>query len=137
MMKDNSISESANTLAQLRLLHIADSALPIGSAAHSFGLETLVDSGDLAVTDLEAMFSALLQETGLLEATYCRAAHALGKDAPSLNFATDWIALNARLAALKPAREPCRQRHTWTPPATTRLQPGTCPSVGDRYSIGA
>ena len=39
-------------LAYLRLLHLADSAVPIGSLAHSFGLETLVSTEMLAAGDL-------------------------------------------------------------------------------------
>jgi len=104
-MDDTLRDAPPNALAQLRLLHLADSALPIGGTAHSFGLESLVDSGDLTVPDLEALLTALIHETGLLEAAYCRAAHNLIASALAPDFAADWVLLNARLAALKPARE--------------------------------
>jgi urease accessory protein len=42
----------ADDLADLRLLHLADSALPIGALAHSFGLESLTSCEMLTTLDL-------------------------------------------------------------------------------------
>ena len=48
------------SIKELRLLQIADSALAIGAAAHSFGLETLVDSGMLHAESLEEFLSEFI-----------------------------------------------------------------------------
>jgi urease accessory protein len=92
-----------NTAALLKLLHLADSALPIGGAAHSFGLESLVDAGLLDVGNLEAFFIGYLEETGALEASYCVRSCALPHDESALDH---WFSLNAELGARKLAREP-------------------------------
>jgi urease accessory protein len=98
-------SISVSHLARLRLMHLADSALPIGSAAHSFGIETLVEYGEVKVADLLNFFTVQLQETGLFEAACCRIAYALGKEHDIDILARSWISLNQRIAAMKTSRE--------------------------------
>lgn len=80
----------------LKLMQLADSALPIGSAAHSFGLESLVAEELLTVDALAGFLHDSLQESGVLEGAFCRAAH---------KKAARWTELNELLSARKPARE--------------------------------
>ena len=87
-----------NSLAFLRMLQFADSALPIGTAAHSFGLESLVADGTLTVDRLPEFLNAYLEETGSLEAGFCLRAHAC-------DIAREWVELNREFSAWRPARE--------------------------------
>jgi urease accessory protein len=98
-------SASQQDLAELRLRHLADSAFPIGALAHSFGLETLAAQGTLQPFDLPEFFHADLEEAGVLEAVFCREAHRLGIAAAEKFDAAHWMQINARLSALRPARE--------------------------------
>jgi urease accessory protein len=84
----------------LRLLHLADSALPIGGAAHSFGLETLADEGVLEPDGVEGFLEAHLEEAGSLEAVFVRRARQNGA-LQRLHLQT----LSAELSARKLARE--------------------------------
>jgi urease accessory protein len=83
-------------LGLLRLLQLADSALPVGAASHSFGLESLVEEGLLPVDALEEFLADWLEEGAVVDAAFCRAAH---------QDRTPWTELNALLSARKPARE--------------------------------
>jgi urease accessory protein len=83
----------------LQLLQLADSALPIGGLAHSFGLETMIEEGDLTVTGLFDLLKQFLKEGLLLEAAFCRCSHNRALSGESVQD------LNLRLSALRLARE--------------------------------
>ncbi len=84
-------------LPLLHLQQLADSAFPIGGAAHSFGIEALVEGGLLNTENLALFLQDYLEETGALEAAYCRASCGAGIH--------EWLTLNAELGARKLARE--------------------------------
>jgi urease accessory protein len=99
------MDSEASQLAELRILQLADSALPIGALAHSLGLETLACAELLKVAELPEFLCSYLEEAGLLESVFCRESFALGR-ATNDTFAVErWRELNERLSALKPARE--------------------------------
>lgn len=93
-----------SSLSLLYLLQLADSGLPIGTTAHSFGLETLTAEATLTAPDLPGFLRDYLQEVGRQEAAHCRIAHRL-VDGEQDRFRLEWVALNDRLSALRPARE--------------------------------
>jgi urease accessory protein len=91
--------QTARGLNLLRLLQLADSGLPIGGLAHSFGLETMIEEGDLSLGDLFGFLRVLLSEGLLLDAVFCRCAHRRAESRESVD------ELNNRLSALRLARE--------------------------------
>jgi urease accessory protein len=79
----------------LELLQLADSALPVGGAAHSFGLETLVEEGSVGPRNVAEFLRGYIAECGRLDAVFVRRAWR-GEDS---------TALTAELTARRPARE--------------------------------
>jgi urease accessory protein len=86
---------SANETSLLRLLQLADSALPVGGSAHSYGLETLAQEGSLTPENLEYFLLEHLEETGGLDAAFVRRAW----------MRAELRSLSADYAARKPVRE--------------------------------
>lgn len=86
-------------LKHLQLLQLADSALPVGSLSHSFGLESVTSEGHVDTPNIYSYLVDLLEEGLLLEAVFCRTAHGLIRDQIAIQ------RLNERLSALRIARE--------------------------------
>ena len=97
--------ESTSPLTELRFLHLADSALPIGSLAHSFGLETLAAEGLLVASNLQTFLRGWLAEAGMREAVFCREAFRLSDTSTESILRERWLEMNYLLSARKPARE--------------------------------
>lgn len=91
----------------LRLQQLADSALPIGGASHSFGLESATDAGLLDPENLESFLAGYLAEAGTLEAFYCiRSCRLPDPDEVLDDGVLDkWFGWNTELGARKLARE--------------------------------
>ncbi len=92
-------------LGCLRLLHLADSAFPIGAFAHSFGIESLAAVGLLTTANLEEFLCGYLEESGAPEALFCREAARLAREVRAEFSRRRLRELNELFAALKPARE--------------------------------
>jgi len=102
----NEAFAQGDALADLRLLHLADSALPVGALAHSFGMESLTSCEMLTTRDLPDFLQAYLEEAGTMEATFCREAfHLPAATASESDFMARWVQLNDQLSARKPGRE--------------------------------
>ena len=105
LQPNSEFAATSDDLTHLRLLHLADSALPIGALAHSFGLESLVAAEMLKASDLSDFLRGYLQEAGVLEAVACREASKVVEPNQQNFCAARWIEINDTLSAVKPARE--------------------------------
>lgn len=104
MNTDRKAASDKSNITDLRLLHLADSALPIGTLAHSFGLESLAVAGLLTTNSLDEFLRGWLAENGILEAVFCREAFRVPMAGIS-QARERWAELNSLLSARKTARE--------------------------------
>ena len=104
MNTDRNAASHNSDLADLRLLHLADSALPIGALAHSFGLESLAARELLTTNNLDEFLRSWLAENGILEGVFCREAFRVPM-VETGHARERWAQLNSLLSARKPARE--------------------------------
>jgi urease accessory protein len=97
-------------LSVLQLLQLADSALPVGSMSHSFGLEAIVFDEDIESTvptcpaSIERYLEDSLSEWILVDAVFCREAHSRALQG-GVNLGNPIRDLNAQSSALRLARE--------------------------------
>ena len=99
-----------DSLYILQLLQLADSALPVGSMSHSFGLEALVFDEDIEYSaqdcpaSLRCYLEDSLSEWLLVDAVFCREAHARALRG-GFNVENGVRDLNQQTSALRLARE--------------------------------
>jgi hypothetical protein len=72
----NEMDDPHSLFGWLDLFQLADSALPVGSQSHSFGLETLIADGTLSAGSLASFLPDYLHEVGAMEAAFWRGAYA-------------------------------------------------------------
>lgn len=93
------------TLTLLRILQLADSALPTGALSHSFGLEMLVADCDVedrrqhCAASLRGYLEDSLAESLLIDGVLCREAHGRARRGSGIDD------LNGQASALRMARE--------------------------------
>lgn len=95
----------SSSLSVLYVLQLADSALPVGSLSHSFGLEALVFDEDIewgvqsCPASVRWYLEDSLTESLLPDAVFCREAHGRGSEGRAVSD------LNRQVSALRLARE--------------------------------
>jgi urease accessory protein len=88
----------------LRLLQLGDSAIPIGGAAHSFGLETLAAEDALRAHGVEEFLRDYLEEAGALDASFVRRGWRGASSEAAQEYSARKVARESREASFKLGR---------------------------------